>query len=150
MSPLLNPLPIIIFGRSAQIGKVVQEGLAPRYEVIHFFSSATTATTDLPRLLAGQEPQSPDDSGIGTRNYANPARAVVFGRGYDNADVDELRKISEGSNKDPVVWLMGDPEKRPAALTPGPGYAQAAAKDARDILDTWKKNGGVRDEVLLW
>lgn len=119
---------------------------------IHFITTNEAALTDIPRLLKGEKPQFPDDSGVGTQNYSQVPRAVIFGRGYDLADVEQFRKASEGCNADPVVWFTGDPSRTPGPNDPppGPGYAQLAAKNLKEKLMAWKEEGATQDGIFLW
>ncbi|KAF3389077.1 hypothetical protein F1880_003724 [Penicillium rolfsii] len=152
MSPLPKPMPFILCGRRAEIGKVVSKLLAPEFEGIHFITTNEAALTDIPRLLKGEKPESPDESGVGTQNYSQVPRAVVFGRGYSFAEVEQFRKASEGCNAKPVVWFTGDPNKKPGPNDPppGPGYAQAAANSLKEKLIAWRDEGGIHDGISLW
>lgn len=178
MSTLPSPLPVVLCGRKTEIGKPVSGSLAPEFEgvfrlpssgsphaiygriptnpsnspVIHFIQTNEAALTELPRLLAGQDPQSSHDNGVGTHNYSRPARGVIFGRGYSLEEVEEFRKASAGCNMEPVVWVTGDPAKKPDsnAPPPGPGYAQAAADGVKAVLAKWRDEGGVRDGIVFW
>lgn len=177
MSSLPSPVPVILCGRRAEIGKAVSALLAPEFEGkyksqihlspatvshkvqnltptpgIHFITTNENALTDIPRLLKGEKPLSPDESGVGTQNYSQVPRAVVFGRGYSVAEVEQFRKASEGCNANPVAWFTGDPNKMPGPNDPppGPGYAQAAASLLKEKMVAWRNEGGVRDEFILW
>lgn len=119
---------------------------------IHFITTDEAALTDIPRLLKGEKPLFPDDSGVGTQNYSQVPRAVIFGRGYDLADIEKFRKASQGCNADPVVWFAGDPSRKPGPNDPppGPGYAQLAAKTLKEKLMAWKEEGATQDGIFLW
>ncbi|KAJ5380775.1 uncharacterized protein N7496_003203 [Penicillium cataractarum] len=152
MSSLSSPVPVILCGRRAEIGRPVSELLVPEFEVIHFITTNEAALTDIPRLLKGEKPQSPDDSGVGTQNYSQVPRAVVFGRGYDISEVEQFKNASEGSNAEPVAWITGDPNKKPdpSAPPPGPGYAQFAAMQVKEKLSAWKEEGATNNGIILW
>ncbi|GLI76243.1 hypothetical protein PoHVEF18_004514 [Penicillium ochrochloron] len=151
MSSLPSPVPIILCGRRAEIGKVVSELLAPEFEGIHFITTNEAALADIPRLLKGEKPAAPDTSGVGTQNYSQIPRAVVFGRGYDVSEVEEFRKASDGYAH-PVAWFAADPKNAPGPNDPppGPAYAQAAASALKEKLLAWKDEGGVDDGIFLW
>jgi hypothetical protein len=106
---------------------------------------------DIPRLLKGEKPAAPDTSGVGTQNYSQIPRAVIFGRGYDVSEVEEFRKASEGY-ANPVAWFAADPKNAPGPNDPppGPAYAQAAASALKGKLLAWKDEGGVDDGIFLW
>ncbi|KAJ5168703.1 uncharacterized protein N7482_004297 [Penicillium canariense] len=152
MASLPNPLPVVLCGRRAEVGKPVAELLLPEYEVVHFITTNEACLSDIPRLLSGQKPQSADESGVGTQNYSKTARAVIFGRGYDITEVEQFRKASDGSNVHPVAWITGDPNRKPGPNDPppGPGYAQFAAEQVKGKLNKWRDEGATKDGIILW
>ncbi|OJJ02088.1 hypothetical protein ASPVEDRAFT_150790 [Aspergillus versicolor CBS 583.65] len=116
-------IPVILCGRTAAVGRPVSQLLRPDYEVIHFITSPEGAHADLPLLLAGRDPQSTAPNDIGTHNYTQPPRAVIFGRGFTPDFVQELKKAYADRSQEPVAWVAGDPAKVPTGI-PGPGYAE--------------------------
>ncbi|KAJ5671824.1 hypothetical protein N7507_000951 [Penicillium longicatenatum] len=152
MSNLPNPLPVVLCGLSTKIGKPVAEAMLPEFEVIHFIQTNDAALAEIPHLLAGRDPQSPHNNGVGSGNYTQPARAVIFGRGFSRSDVETFRAACEGVNQEPVVWVVGDPAKQPPADAPPPGegYAKIAAQGTKDIIIKWKEDGAIKDEVILY
>jgi hypothetical protein len=173
MSSLSSPVPVILCGRRAEIGKPVAELLVPEFEgtyntkptpaveevhkvlttlVIHFITTNEAALSDIPRLLKGEKPQSPDDSGVGTQNYSQVPRAVIFGRGYSLTEVEQFREASEGCNTNSVAWITGDPDRKPGPNEPrpGPGYAQFAADQVKEKLTAWREEGATHDGIILW
>lgn len=62
------------------------------FAVIHFLSSAETASFELPRLFAGQKPGQSSFANIGTQDYSRRPQAVVLGGAFTNTMVDTLRK----------------------------------------------------------
>ncbi|KAJ5928878.1 hypothetical protein N7466_007834 [Penicillium verhagenii] len=152
MSSLPNHMPVIVCGRSTVIGKPIAEALLPEFEVIHFIMTNEAAQAEIPHVLAGRDPQSPDNNDVGSGNYSKPARAVVFGRGYAQADVEAIRVACEGVNREPVLWVVGDDAKAPApgAPPPGEGYAKMAAQGTKNILTKWKDDGADKDEVVIY
>ncbi|EPS33913.1 hypothetical protein PDE_08875 [Penicillium oxalicum 114-2] len=152
MTSLSTPLPAILCGRRVEVGKPVADLLAPQFEVIHFCTGTEAALTEIPRLLQGHKPTSPDETGVGSQNYNLVPRAVVFGRGYDIAEVEQIRDAAKGCNADPVIWVTGDPDRKPGPNDPppGPGYAQFAAEQVKKKLTEWQTEGGVKDGVVLW
>ncbi|KAJ5993739.1 hypothetical protein N7451_009463 [Penicillium sp. IBT 35674x] len=151
MSSLPDPLPVILCGQSTRIGKPVAEAMLPEIEVIHFVQTNDAALAEIPHLLAGRVPQTPHDNGVGSGNYSQPARAVIFGHGYSVSDVETVRAACEDVNQESVVWLV-DPAKQraPDASPPGDGYAKVAAQVTKDIIMKWKKDGADKDEVILF
>ncbi|KAJ6072946.1 hypothetical protein N7467_011031 [Penicillium canescens] len=148
MSP---SFPIVVCALDAEIGKPVSELLLPDFEVIHFIQSLTAAQSEIPHLLAGQDPQSPHVNDVGTKDYSRPVRAIIFGRGFDLKDVEALREKVAGISLDPVVWIAGDPSRSlPPGAVPPPNYPQLVAGVARKLLGGWVEAGADRDEVVLY
>ncbi|KAL4949758.1 hypothetical protein BDW69DRAFT_188019 [Aspergillus filifer] len=142
------PIPVILCGRTHSIGKTVTDALKPEYEVIHFVTSLEAAQADLPLLLAGRNPQT-TSSEVGTRNYSQPPRGVIFGRGYSPDVIQELKNSCASFYREPVAWLAGDQAKL-ATFSVGGGYADEAAKSTKGVLDTWMKSAASEDAFLLY
>ncbi|KAJ5933893.1 hypothetical protein N7454_006222 [Penicillium verhagenii] len=146
----LSPLPIVICALDDQIGKPVSELLLPDIEVIHFIQSLEAAQREIPHLLAGNDPKSSTVNNVGCHNY-RPVRAVIFGRGFDMEDIAMLREKLAGIAPEPVIWIAGDPSRKPPpGAQPPPNYPQIVAGVASDILKTWIGEGGSKDEVVLY
>jgi hypothetical protein len=119
--------------------------------VIHFIQSYEAAQSELTHVLAGRDPQSPNTNNVGTHNYSKPARVVILGRGFELAQVEEVRKMCAGSAKEPVAWIVGDPAKMPSGSgPPGPGYAEIAAREVKSVLAGWRDEGCVKDGIILY
>lgn len=120
--------------------------------MVHFIQTKEAAVAEIPHLLAGRDPQSSGDNGVGTHEYGRPVRAVIFGRGYSLEDIEHFYKASAGSNMEPVAWIAGDPAKKPNpnAPPPGPGYAQVATDGVKVVLEKWKEEGATEDGIFLW
>ncbi|KAJ5089990.1 hypothetical protein N7532_008674 [Penicillium argentinense] len=152
MASLSSPLRVVLCGRTTAIGKPVAEALLPDYEVIHFIQTNEAVLAELPHLLAGRDPQAANANDVGSHDYSHPARAVIFGRGYELEDIEKFRKAAAGSAADPVAWIVGDPAKKidMSGPPPGPGYARVAADLARTKLEEWKASGAEKDEVYMY
>jgi hypothetical protein len=109
--------------------------------------SYEAAEAELPHLLAGRDPQSRSPNEIGTHNYSRPPRAVIFGRGYDPPQVEELKKKFAGTAQEPVAWVRGNPADLPTGAA-GPDYAQKIAADMKKVIKKWR-DGGEKDEGIL-
>lgn len=86
---------------------------------------------------------------MGTHDYSKAVRAVICGRAFELAQVEEVRMTCAGASKEPVAWVVGDPAKALKA-PPGPGYAEIAAKTVKAALAQWREEGGVKDGVILY
>ncbi|EAL84206.1 hypothetical protein KXW98_005273 [Aspergillus fumigatus] len=149
MSSFTQPTPIVACGRSTATGKLVSQHLLPEYEVIHFIQSVEAAEAELPHLLAGRDPQSRYSNELGTHDYSRPPRAVIFGRGYEPQQVEELKEKFAGVAKEPVAWVRGNPADVPAG-GPGPDYAQKVAADMKQVLKKWRDAGAKDEETLVY
>jgi hypothetical protein len=118
--------------------------------VVHFIQSLEAAQQEIPHLLAGNDPQSPHVNNVGSHNY-RPVRSIIFGRGFDLKDVEELREKVAGIASEPVIWIAGDPNRKlPPGVQPPPNYPQIVAAVASKLLNTWIENGAVEDQVVLY
>ena len=120
--------------------------------VIHFIQTNEAVLAELPHLLAGRDPQAAASNDVGTHDYSRPARAVIFGRGYEMEDIEVFRKATSGSASGPTAWVVGDPAKKPKSNGPPPpaGYAKVAADLAKEKLDQWKASGADKDELFFY
>ena len=100
-------------------------------------------------MLAGREPQSSNENDVGTHNYSQPPRAVIFGRAFSLEQIKEVKESFSDSSNEPVAWIVGDPAKAPTG-PPGPGYAKVAADLVKNALEKWKEEGGVQGEIILY
>ncbi|KAJ5959518.1 uncharacterized protein N7479_006668 [Penicillium vulpinum] len=146
-----SPLPIVICALDSGIGKPVSELLLPELEVTHFIQSLSAAQSELPHLLAGRNPQSLHVNDVGTKDYSRPVRAIIFGRGFDLEDIEALRDNVASISQDPVVWIAGDPSRKPppGAVLP-PNYPQLVAGVAQKLLGDWVEAGANSNEVILY
>ncbi|KFY48784.1 hypothetical protein V496_10227 [Pseudogymnoascus sp. VKM F-4515 (FW-2607)] len=123
-------MPVVACGKITAMGQSISQHVLPEYEVIHFILSYEAAEAELPHLLAGRDPQSQSPNGIGTHDYSRPPRAVIFGRGYNPQQVEELKKKFAGIAKEPVAWNI--------------------AADMKNVLNKWRDRGGKDEEILVY
>ncbi|KXG48185.1 uncharacterized protein PGRI_020550 [Penicillium griseofulvum] len=146
-----SSLPIVVCALDSAIGKPVSELLLPEFEVTHFIQSFSAAQSEIPHLLAGRDPQSPHVNDVGTKDYSRPVRAIIFGRGFDLEDIQALRESVPSISQDPVVWIAGDPSRKPPpGAVPPPNYHQLVAGIARKLLSGWVEAGAASNEVILY
>lgn len=78
-------------------------------------------------------------------------RAIIFGRAFELEDIEDLRNKLARTSPDPVVWIAGDPSRKPpAGAVPPPNYPQLVAGVARKLLGDWLEAGAEKDEVILY
>ncbi|KAL2831598.1 hypothetical protein BJY01DRAFT_108015 [Aspergillus pseudoustus] len=146
--PLPTPIPLVLLGLRAEIGHAVSKFLRPEYETIYFISSPEVAKSELPKLLAGKEPARATND-VGTENFTQPPRVLMFGRGYTPEFVQELKRSLEGVAQEPVAWAVGDPAKAPTG-PPGPDYVEQVAKDSKAAVATWAEEGGTKEAFVVY
>ncbi|KAE8378118.1 hypothetical protein BDV26DRAFT_262098 [Aspergillus bertholletiae] len=133
-------IPVIVCGKTSQIGDVVRETLQPEYKVTHLFLSPATAKREIPALLRQGAATSTEQG--------PPPAAIIIGGGYTQTDLQEIRAACQGLDATPVAWLKVDPRKTPSSIPVGPEYGRAVAKRTKDRLDELLRGEGVsRDEV---
>ncbi|KAJ5907546.1 hypothetical protein N7495_000228 [Penicillium taxi] len=146
----LIPLPIVVCALDDQIGRPVSELLLPNIEVIHFIQSLEAAQQEIPHLLAGNDPNSPHANNVGSHNY-RPVRSIIFGRGFDLKDIEELRQKVAGIALEPVIWIAGDRNRKlPPGAQPPPNYPQIVAAVASNLLNSWIEEGASEDKIILY
>lgn len=118
--------------------------------VIHFFQTSEAIQAELPPLLEGREPQAAASNDIGTHDYTRPARAVIFGRGYEMEEIERFRKAAAGHSSGPIAWVMSDPAKVQSNAPPPPGYANKVTDLVKSKLNEWKTSGAGENAVLLY
>ncbi|KAL1880927.1 hypothetical protein Plec18167_003462 [Paecilomyces lecythidis] len=145
----LEPIPIILCGKSLETGNQVTHLLRPEFEVIHFIASFEDAQANFADLIAGRGPKSPSSNSIGSHDYKKPPRAIVFGRAFDPNHVIQLNQIYRGIGNGPVAWIAGDSDVKPPG-NPGPGYAEKAADNVKRAFARWKEAGGITEDIVYY
>ncbi|RAO64041.1 uncharacterized protein BHQ10_000053 [Talaromyces amestolkiae] len=146
---LSQRIPILLCGKKLSNGIQVTELLKPEFEVIQFINSFDYAKSEFANLLSGQAPKTPSSNAIGTHDYTQPLRAVMFGRGYSYDQVSELYELFKGKSSRPIAWIAGDPDfKLPPELPPD--YAVVAAENTKRAFKRWEDAGGKREEIVLY
>ena len=149
-------IPVIACGKHADIARAAAQNMLPEYDCkysapvpvfsstdtlcllldIHVCLSVSSACTDLPLLLTGSVPPTASDN-VGSRNYSQPAAAVVLGGGFGNEEFEEARKACEGKSN--VPWLRLDTSKPTPPL--GPAYGQHVAERLKGRLRELESEG---------
>lgn len=158
-----GPIPVILCGKTTQVGKPASEYLKPEYEgtntihrlkplvtnvvapVIHFIMSKEAGHAELPILLSGKEPQPASTNEVGSHDYTKPPQAVILGRGFNDNDIEFLRKTCEGVSA--VPWIKSGPKKL-SDMTFSANYAAATVEKIKVVLAGLKEGDGMgRDGV---
>jgi hypothetical protein len=167
-------IPILSCGRREAVGATAIEMLKPEYEgmlvsaykslslftritlrkVIHFIMSKEDGITNIPLILSGLKPTS-QQSNLGSQDFSRVPQAVLFGGGYDDITIGEIRKAvigTQGVRK--VPWLKADQQK--TAMGPDPGtkeYNESIAPRVREALEKLEREGkldGNEDGIFSW
>lgn len=127
------------------------------FPVVHFISTPETAKKDLPNFLLQQPPSEPTSDDIGSQNYSRPAEAFIFGLGYTNDMIHDLRKACEGVGQG-VPWLIGGrciQEFRELVASKALGPPETlgpinAQKQKTKLLEVLREGKGGEDGVFRW
>lgn len=136
-------IPLVLIGKTTEMGSKVIEALKPEYEVIHFLGSVEAASSELPLLLTGKRPENPSFGNLGTQDYSAKPQAIVVGSYFTNAMVDEVREKCGRALSVPWMTAGVDEEQRDAMLEQPPDpetYAPLASKLLKEVM------GRVRSE----
>ncbi|KAK1593613.1 uncharacterized protein LY79DRAFT_669156 [Colletotrichum navitas] len=136
--PLSPAIPVVLCGKTEQVGSKVIAGLRPEYDVIHFVTSPTSGAAILPALLASRPlPPHPETSRIGSGNYTAAPRAVILGGAFHDAATAALQgavaDARASADVRTVPWLRQDSSK-PAPPRGGPEYGAAMVVRVREAL----------------
>lgn len=110
--------------------------------------------TNIPLILSGHKPTS-QLSSLGSQDFSQVPRAVLFGGGYDDVTVEKIRKAAmkvQGVRQ--VPWLKADQVK--TARGPKPGtkeYAESIAPRIKEVLGRLVREGkldGNEDGIFSW
>ncbi|GIZ49210.1 hypothetical protein CKM354_001224500 [Cercospora kikuchii] len=124
------------------MGAAVALKLSPQYEVVHFIRGKDRAKSEIATIQSGKVPPR-DPDGIGSQNYSQIPQAVVFGRGADPKDIEEIR-LACGGESSGLTWLQATPAGVAAmrAVAPDLGdpavrdtYATKAAEAMKEVLN---------------
>ncbi|CAI6098711.1 hypothetical protein V2G26_001390 [Clonostachys chloroleuca] len=127
-----TPIPIILCGKTEQIGQGVIEGLKPEFEVVQFIMNPGAVITEVPFILRGEAPES-SSSSIGTGNVAAGVRAVLLGGAFDDATIFLIRtEIARSITSPKLPWVRQDMEKPAPPL--GPEYGKAMVARSKEAL----------------
>ncbi|KAI1322180.1 hypothetical protein F5Y16DRAFT_52575 [Xylariaceae sp. FL0255] len=157
---IMSGFPIILIGIHSELGAPIAQGLRKDgFDIIRQIQSVPAAKADLPHLLAGREPPNPPTNNVGSGEYGRPARAVLVGRGFTEAQVNELRELFDSDAAEPVLWAAGkDTEKAKVQATmgsknddmPPPGYEKIIENTMRGLLRSWVDRGAKEGELVLY
>lgn len=118
--------------------------------VIQFIDSFDYAKAEFGNILTGQPPKTASSNTIGTHDYTQPLRAIIFGRGYSFDQVSELYELFKGkSSGRPIAWIAGDPEFVLPAKLPE-DYAVMAVENTKRAFRRWEEGGADKEEIVLY
>ncbi|KPM36566.1 hypothetical protein AK830_g9984 [Neonectria ditissima] len=133
---MASAIPIVLCGKTEQIGKGVIAGLQPEYEVVHFILSPEAGAKELPQILRGTTPEE-KSSDIGSGNLAQGVKAIVLGGAFDDEGMALMKEAATQVAK--VPWLRQDSEKPAPPL--GPEYGKAMVRRVKETLGELQGSG---------
>jgi hypothetical protein len=107
----------------------------------------------VPQILNGHVP-GPDErsSALGSGDWTTPPRAVMFGGGYTDEEIEELRNlVGTGETAVRIPWLRVDFSIPAPPL--GPEYGKAVTQRGKALLDRLVQEGKLEqgnDEVYFF
>ena len=115
-------LPVILCGQTTKIAVGVIAALKPEIDgirsfpitvvesanyggflVIHLCLTSDSGKAEIPAILKG-EPVTTDVE-LGSKNYQNIPKVIVLGGGYNDEDVNVMRKACQAAKTPLVPWL---------------------------------------------
>ncbi|RYP59308.1 hypothetical protein DL769_008603 [Monosporascus sp. CRB-8-3] len=129
--------PVILCGKTEQIGQGVIATLKPEYD--------EGGKVQIPAILKGDQ-SPPSDSTLGSKDYSKPPIAVLLGAGYDDAGTEVMMKASERLR--PIPWLRPDMSKPAPPL--GPEYGKALVARIKELLAQLKVEGKMNEQKVHW
>ncbi|KAH9909572.1 hypothetical protein F4778DRAFT_4729 [Xylariomycetidae sp. FL2044] len=153
-----KPIPIILCGKSLEIGAQVVEGLKPEVEVLLFCQGADATAASAPYVLQGKAPPPPSSpecsSTLGTGNFSasRPPLAIVFGSAWSAEDVAGVRAAIRGLPGADAVLMLRHDLSRPSPPLGTPAYAQAVMARTKECLGRIAKGEAVEgpEEGVVW
>ncbi|KAI1749433.1 hypothetical protein F4782DRAFT_303429 [Xylaria castorea] len=149
MADSTQPIPVILCGKTMEVGETVTSMIKPEVEVIQFIQSFEDAKVNFSSLLAGNGPTSRISNNLGSHNFARPPRGIIFGRAFDPEDVKELNRLFRDATGLPVAWIAGNPTVTPPPV-PTQGYAEKAADNVKRALQKWVDDGADSRDVVYY
>lgn len=115
---------------------------------MQFITSIERAKSEIPTLQSGKAPTKDPDN-VGSHDFSKRPEAVIFGRGFEIVQVEDIRAACGGSSSG-LVWLHSSQEGLNKVKTAHPDpndpdsldrYAQMTADVAKEVLDGIKSDG---------
>ncbi|KAK7417422.1 hypothetical protein QQX98_004541 [Neonectria punicea] len=140
-------IPIILCGKTEQIGKGVIAGLQPEYEVVHFILTPEAGVKELPQILQGIALEE-KSSNIGSGNLDRGIKAIVLGGAFDDEGITLMKEAASQIKK--VAWLRQDTTKPAPPL--GPEYGKEMVRRVKETLGELQESGKLTngEEGVFW
>ncbi|KAJ5742477.1 uncharacterized protein N7511_011533 [Penicillium nucicola] len=148
----MNPIQVIICGKSVHVAIGVKEAIRPTYEALHVITSVAAGISDIPPLLQGQAPPSKEQANLGTQEYGKKVQAIIAGGGYNDAELQSLRDACKGYGN--VPWLRHDISKEIDPRQPRPKvgieYGEQIGNKVVECLDRLRIEGKMGEDGVYW
>ncbi|KAI9712182.1 MAG: hypothetical protein M1828_001743 [Chrysothrix sp. TS-e1954] len=145
MASARSSVPIILCGAKVALGQESANFMKPEYEVIHFCASVEAACAEIPRLLSSEDPLPEEANEVGTHNYKEVPKAILFGRTYTDDKLQAVRDACKG--KGVISWVVpGEPAASNETIVTG--HATKVATNMKNVLDGLCSSGTIGKEGL--
>ncbi|RDL36462.1 Uncharacterized protein BP5553_05814 [Venustampulla echinocandica] len=144
-------LPVILCGKTTKIAVGVISALKPEMDVVHLCLTPEAGKIEIPAILK-QEPVTTDVE-LGSKNYETIPKAIIVGGGYNDEDLDVLRRSCQTAKTPLVPWLRPDLNKPTPPLGPEVlfKYGKALVERIKLLIKQMEKENklnGSTDEVF--
>ncbi|PWY80281.1 hypothetical protein BO94DRAFT_537156 [Aspergillus sclerotioniger CBS 115572] len=138
-------LPVILCGKSEEIGETIITNIKPEFEVIYFVMKFESGAFQIPALLQGEEDVT-FDSELGSKDHSRGVAAIVLGGGYEGAGIQLMREAAKGIK--PVPWLRPDMSKPAPPL--GPEYRKAMVERIKVTAKELQEKGTMSEDEVMY
>ena len=115
--------------------------------VIHNVTSSTSGAVEIPLLLQGLAPPTPEGSDRGNADYSKAPVAIFAGAIYGDEEIEEMRQPCRGLSS--IPWLKMDMTVPKPPL--GPGYAEHVVQRIKACMMKIEAEGKLeQDGVWLY
>ncbi|KAK6217904.1 hypothetical protein LQW54_003192 [Pestalotiopsis sp. IQ-011] len=139
--------PVILCGKTEQIGVGVIADLKPEYDDIHFVLTPEAGAAQIPAILNGEK-AVPSDTELGSKDYSRPPICVILGGGYDDAAIKLMMTAAKDHSNRPVPWLRPDLTKPAPPL--GPEYGKALVRRIKELIPELERENKLNTAEEQW
>ncbi|KAF1812315.1 hypothetical protein P152DRAFT_482343 [Eremomyces bilateralis CBS 781.70] len=136
-APKMESIPVVTYGRRAEIATAIQKLLLPEYDVVHIILDLPTALHEIPLILTLTPPSPASTLGTNAARAAanEPLRtpkAVIFGGGIPDEEVAQVKAAVSEEQRGEVLWVnltMEDYARQGVQQGPSPPVANVLVRE---------------------